>query len=126
DLTRPVRVRHVHAHRTAQLARCPLHHLGARLPLRLRSGDIPMTRSLALVALSVALAASRGRGTPADHAQLTPIANHAPAEAPVQAVGETPARRELVRGPSIYDLPVQLVTADGKRVGLDVARGKPV
>lgn len=87
-----------------------------------------MIRSLALLlALPVALAACSGRGTPAEQSHLAPpLANRAPAEAPAQAAGETPARRELVRGPSIYDLPVQLVTADGKRVGLDVARGKPV
>lgn len=85
-----------------------------------------MTRSLTLlfalpVALLVAPAACSGRGT-----QAPPIANRAPAEAPAGAPAEVAVRRELVRGPSIYDLPVQLVTADGTRVDLDVARGKPV
>lgn len=72
-----------------------------------------MTRSFALL---LALAACNARVPSAG--QPGPIANTAPATEQVAP--------QLERGPSIYDLPVQLVTAEGKPVGLDVARGKLV
>jgi protein SCO1/2 len=49
---------------------------------------------------------------------------HAPAEPPAPApVVERPA---APTGPSLYDMPIELVDAKSQSIGLDVARGKPV
>ena len=53
-------------------------------------------------------------------------ATRAPKQEPT---AQTAERVELPReplGPSIYDLPVQMVAADGAKIGIDVARGKYV
>lgn len=47
----------------------------------------------------------------------------APADTTPAPVPELPATEP---GPSIYDLPITLVDANGLTIGLDVARGKPV
>lgn len=74
-----------------------------------------MTRLLPLL-----LIAACTRTTATDRA-AEPITNAAagPAE------GAALVRREPL-GPSIYDLPVQLVTASGESIGVDAARGKLV
>jgi protein SCO1 len=61
------------------------------------------------------------RATTHEHANA-PIANVAPtAVEPTIEPGPS-----IQPGPSIYELPIQLVDATGARIGLDVARGKPV
>jgi protein SCO1/2 len=72
---------------------------------------------IALFAL--ACFACSGKATP-----VTP-ANHAPA-APPTAAPEAVQQTAAPLGPSLYDLPVRLVDARGRAIGLDVARGTPV
>jgi protein SCO1/2 len=64
----------------------------------------------------LALAACSGRAAAPEH-----TINNTEVAAPSTPVAQAPAP-----GPSIYDLPVALVTSRGEHVGLDVQRGKPV
>ena len=67
-----------------------------------------MKRMLVLLAC----VACSAKTPPAEHAATTPV-----------PVPELPA---AAPGPSIYDLPISLVDANGRTIGLDFARGKPV
>jgi protein SCO1/2 len=62
------------------------------------------------------VAACSGRAAAPEH-----TINNTEVAAPATPVEQPPAP-----GPSIYDLPVALVTSRGDHVGLDVQRGKPV
>src|SRR5689334_8070472 len=77
-----------------------------------------MTRTTLLL---LALASCSARTLPAEPGVRTmPVDKAAPAPVAHATVEHAPL------GPSIYDLPVQLVTATGAHVGLDVDRGQPV
>lgn len=82
-----------------------------------------MTRAL----LFVACIACSARVTPTDPIERAqPIENTALAPEPPATESSVPPAGETTPGPSIYDLPIRLVAANGESIGLDVARGKPV
>lgn len=76
-----------------------------------------INRILLLIALTACGASRRAEPVPVE---------------PVEAVTSEPAAivaddaEHLAPGPSIYDLPLTLRDAEGREIGLDVARGKPV